>query len=143
MYRDPTLSSLLAYLGALPFWALVLGRFVGLDPVWAASAFVAYGTGIACFMAGTIWSQAQIRQASPGGLLLLSNGAALAAIAAMLLHANAPVVALIIQTVTFLLLLFADHRLFRNGDQPPWYFTLRRNVTALVLLAYGPLIITS
>lgn len=143
MYRDQTLSSLLAYLGALPFCALGLGHFVGLDAAWAASAFVAYGTGIACFMAGTIWSQAQVRQANSSGLLILSNGAALAAIAAMLLHVSAPVFALILQAATFLLLLFADHRLFRNGDQPAWYFTLRRNVTVLVLLAYGLLIITS
>jgi hypothetical protein len=143
MYRDPTLSSLLATLGALPFWALVLGRFVGLDPVWAASAFVAYGTGIACFMAGTIWSQAQIRQASPGGLLLLSNGAALAAIAALLFHSALPLAALMLQAVTFLLLLLTDHRLLRNGDQPAWYFSLRRNVTILVLLAYGLAIVTT
>lgn len=143
MYRDQTLSSTLAYLGALPFWALGLGHFVGLDAAWAAGAFVAYGTGIACFMAGTIWSQAQIRQTSPGGLLLLSNGAALAAIAALLLYSSLPLPALILQAATFLLLLFADRRLFRNSDQPAWYFTLRRNVTALVLLAYGLLIITS
>jgi hypothetical protein len=143
MYRDQTLSSLLAYLGALPFWALALGRFVGLDPVWSASAFVAYGTGIACFMAGTIWSQAQIRQAHAGGLLLVSNGAALAAIAALLLHPTLPLAGLMVQAVTFLLLLFADHRLFRGGDQPAWYFTLRRNVTALVVLAYGLVIATA
>lgn len=143
MYRDQTLSSLLAYLGALPFWALVLGRFVGLDPVWAASAFVAYGTGIACFMAGTIWSQAQIKTPAAGGYLLLSNGAALAAIAALLLHPALPLAALVAQAVTFLLLLFADHRLFRGGDQPAWYFTLRRNVTTLVVLAYGLVMITA
>jgi Protein of unknown function (DUF3429) len=143
MYRDQTLSSLLAYLGALPFWALALGRFVGLDPVWAASAFVAYGTGIACFMAGTIWSQAQIKTPAAGGYLLVSNGAALAAIAAVLLYPTLPLAALMLQTVTFLLLLFADHRLLRNGDQPAWYFSLRRNVTILVVLAYGVAIVTT
>lgn len=143
MYRDQTLSSILAYLGALPFWALALGRFAGIDSAWAASAFIAYGTGIACFMAGTIWSQAQIRQANAGGLLLLSNGAALAAITALLLYSSLSLAALILQAATFLLLLFADHRLFKNGDQPAWYFTLRRNVTALVVLAYGLLILTA
>ncbi len=143
MYRDQTLSSSLAYLGALPFWALALGRFSGVDSAWAASAFIAYGTGIACFMAGTIWTQAQIRQANAGNLLLLSNGAALAAIAALLLYSSLPLAALILQAATFLLLLFADHRLFKSGDQPAWYFTLRRNVTALVVLAYGLVILTA
>jgi hypothetical protein len=143
MYRDQTLSSLLAYLGALPFWAFALGRFVGLDPVWAVSAIIAYGTGIACFMAGTIWSQAQIKSPVAGGYLLVSNGAALAAIAALLLYPTLPLAALILQAVTFLLLLFADHRLLRSGDQPAWYFTLRRNVTILVVLAYGLAIVTT
>lgn len=143
MYRDQTLSSLLAYLGALPFWALALAHFVGLDPVWAARAFVAYGTGIACFMAGTIWSQAQIKQTNASGLLLLSNGGALAAIAALLLYPTMPLAALLLKVATFLLLLSADHRLFRSGDQPAWYFTLRRNVTALVVLAYGFVIMTA
>jgi hypothetical protein len=137
MYRDRTLSSLLAYLGALPFWALALGHYFGLSSDWAASAFVAYGTGIACFMAGTIWSQAQISRPNAGGLLLLSNSAALAAIAALLLHSALPLAALIVQAATFLLLLLADYRLFRGGDQPAWYFTLRRNVTTIVVLAYG------
>jgi Protein of unknown function (DUF3429) len=143
MYRDQTLSSLLASCGALPFWALAMGRFAGLDPIWTATAFIAYGTGIACFMAGTIWSQAQIRQTTPSGLLLLSNGAALAAIAALLLHPAMPLAALILQAATFLLLLLADHRLFRGGDQPAWYFALRRTVTALVVLSYGLMMLTA
>ena len=143
MYRDQTLSSLLAYLGALPFWALALAPFVGLDPAWAESAFLAYGTGIACFMAGTIWSQAQISQVRPVSLLLLSNGAALVVIAALLLHDLVPLLALVLQAATFLLLLLADHRLFRNNDQPAWYFALRRNVTFLVILAYGLAMLTA
>ncbi len=143
MYRDQTLSSLLAYLGALPFWALALGRFAGLDPAWATSAFVAYGTGIASFMAGTIWSQAQTKTPAASSYLLVSNGAALAAIAALLQYPVMPLAALLLQAATFLLLLSADHHLFRSGDQPAWYFTLRRNVTALVILAYGLMIITA
>ncbi|RKE83528.1 DUF3429 domain-containing protein [Rhizobium sp. AG855] len=137
MYREKPLSSLLAYLGALPFWAIAIAPFAGIDAAMAQSAFIAYGTGIACFMAGTIWSQAQISPAKSSGLLLFSNAAALIAIAALLLHHALLVPALLLQAGTFLLLLLADHRMFRKGDQPAWYFALRRNVTALVLLAYG------
>ncbi|MDH4442099.1 MAG: DUF3429 domain-containing protein [Rhizobium sp.] len=142
MYRDQRLSGLLAYLGAMPFWALALGRFVGLDPTWTMSAFLAYGTGIACFMAGTIWSQAQVRTGSPLGLLLFSNGVALTAIAALLLHPAFSTTALVLQAATFPLLLLADYRIFRGGDQPGWYFGLRRNVTVIVVVAYGIAIAT-
>jgi hypothetical protein len=44
---------------------------------------------------------------------------------------------LILHAAVFILLFFADQRIYRNGDQPAWYFTLRRNVTVIVLLAYG------
>ncbi|KQW29539.1 hypothetical protein ASE36_14045 [Rhizobium sp. Root274] len=141
MYQNQRLSTLLTYAGALPFWALALGQFAGLDPAWASSAFIAYGTGISCFMAGTIWSQVQIKQASPGAFLLLSNGAALAAIAALLLHHAMPLVALILHSAVFITLFFADQRIHRDGDQPHWYLALRRNVTVLVVIAYGVVIL--
>lgn len=137
MYQNQRLSSLLTYAGALPFWALALGQFAGLDPVWASSAFIAYGTGIACFMAGTIWSQAQIKRARADAFLLFSNAAALAAIAVLLLHHVMPLLALILHSALFIVLFFADQRIHRDGDQPRWYLALRRNVTVLVVVAYG------
>jgi len=141
MYRDPTLTKLLTYSGALPFWAFALAQVLGYQPSLAAPAFMAYGTGIACFMAGTLWSQAQNRSPSPKVMLIVSNVLALAAIGALLLFTSAPKTALAAQALVFLGLLAADLEFHRRGDQPAWYLTLRRNVTLIVLAAYGLVLI--
>lgn len=137
MYRDPALTKLLTYAGALPFWALAVAQVVGYQPALAAHAFIAYGTGIACFMAGTLWSQAQIRAQDPRLMLIVSNIAALLAIGALLVFPAAPKTALGLQVLVFLALLAADLDFRRKGDQPAWYLTLRRNVTLLVVAAHA------
>ncbi|MDH4414302.1 MAG: DUF3429 domain-containing protein [Rhizobium sp.] len=136
MYRDPALTKLLTYAGALPFWALALAQVLGYQPALAAEAFIAYGTGIACFMAGTLWSQAQIRSQDPRLLLVLSNVAALAAIGALLLHSSFPGIAIALHVPVFLALLAGDLVIHQKGNQPAWYLALRRNVTLLVVAAY-------
>lgn len=141
MYRDPALTKLLTYAGALPFWALALAQVLGYEPALAAQVFIAYGTGIACFMAGTLWSQAQIRAQDPRLMLIVSNGAALAAIGALLAYPLLPTLAMAIHIMVFLALLAADLGIHRKGDQPAWYLALRRNVTLLVTAAYAVLMI--
>lgn len=136
MYRNPTLTKLLTYSGALPFWALALAQVLGYQPILAAQAFIAYGTGIACFMAGTLWSQAQIKSQDPRSMLVLSNVAALAAIGALLVHPYSPALTMGLHIAVFLALLAADLGIHRRGDQPAWYLALRRNVTLLVIAAY-------
>ncbi|MFN3509032.1 MAG: DUF3429 domain-containing protein [Allorhizobium sp.] len=136
MYRDPALTKLLTYAGALPFWALALAQVLGYHQAPAAQAFVAYGTGIACFMAGTLWSQAQIRAQDPRFMLIVSNVAALASIGALLLYPSFPGTAIALHVAVFLALLAADLSIHRKGDQPAWYLALRRNVTLLVIAAY-------
>ena len=141
MYRDPVLTKLLTYAGALPFWALGLAQALGFQPVLAAEAFVAYGTGIASFMAGTLWSQAQIKAEKPSLMLIVSNVAALAAIFALLLHAYVPTLTMALHMAVFLALLACDLSIHRKGDQPDWYLALRRNVTLLVIAAYAVVMI--
>lgn len=141
MYRDPTLTKLLTYSGALPFWALGLAQVLGYQPALAAQAFVAYGTGIACFMAGTLWSQAQIKAKKPQRMLIVSNVAALVAIGALLLHPDIPSLTMVLHMAVFLALLAADLSIHKTGGQPAWYLTLRRNVTLLVIAAYAVLLI--
>jgi len=137
MYRDPALTKLLTYAGALPFWALGLAQVLGDQPAFAAEAFIAYGTGIACFMAGTLWSQAQIRAHDPRLMLIASNVAALAAIGGLLVYAHVPALTMALHVAVLLVLLAADLRIHRKGDQPAWYLALRRNVTLLVIAAYA------
>ncbi|MFN7125103.1 MAG: DUF3429 domain-containing protein [Allorhizobium sp.] len=141
MYRDPALTKLLTYAGALPFWALGLAQVLGYQPALAAQAFVAYGTGIACFMAGTLWSQAQIRAQDPRLMLIVSNVAALAAIGGLLAYSYIPALTMALHMAVFLALLAADLGIHRKGDQPAWYLALRRNVTLLVIAAYAVVMI--
>jgi hypothetical protein len=141
MYRDPAFTKLLTYAGALPFWALALAQVLGHQPALAAEAFIAYGTGIACFMAGTLWSQAQIRAQDPRLMLIVSNAAALAAIGALVAYPSLPTLAMAIHITVFLALLAADLSIHRKGDQPAWYLALRRNVTLLVIAAYAVMMI--
>ncbi len=141
MYRDPALTKLLTYAGALPFWALGLAQVLGYQPALAAQAFVAYGTGIACFMAGTLWSQAQIRAQDPRLMLIVSNIAALAAIGGLLAYSYIPALTMALHVVVFLILLGADLGIHSKGDQPAWYLALRRNVTLLVMAAYAVVMI--
>jgi hypothetical protein len=141
MYRDPALTKLLTYAGALPFWALGLAQVLGYQPALAAQAFIAYGTGIACFMAGTLWSQAQIRAQDPRLMLIVSNVAALAAIGGLLAYSYIPALTMALHMAVFLILLAADLGIHRKGDQPAWYLALRRNVTLLVIAAYAVVVI--
>lgn len=141
MYRDPALTKLLTYAGALPFWALGLAQVLGYQPALAAQAFIAYGTGIACFMAGTLWSQAQIRAQDPRLILIVSNVAALAAIGGLLAYSYFPALTMALHMIVFLVLLAADFGIHRKGDQPAWYLALRRNVTLLVIAAYAVVLI--
>ncbi|MFN7089938.1 MAG: DUF3429 domain-containing protein [Allorhizobium sp.] len=141
MYRDPALTKILTYAGALPFWVLGLAQVLRFEPALAAQAFVAYGTGIACFMAGTLWSQAQIKAEKPQLMLVVSNVAALAAIGALLLHTSLPTLTMAMHMAVFLALLASDLAFHRKGDQPDWYLALRRNVTLLVIAAYAVVMI--
>jgi hypothetical protein len=141
MYRDTALTKLLTYAGALPFWALGLAQVLAFQPALAAQAFVAYGTGIACFMAGTLWSQAQIKAEKPQPMLVISNIGALAAIGALVLYAYIPALTMAMHMTVFLALLAADVGIHRKGDQPDWYLALRRNVTLLVVAAYAVVMI--
>lgn len=141
MYRDPALTKLLTYSGAVPFWALGLAQVLGYQPALAAEAFIAYGTGIACFMAGTLWSQAQIRAQDPRLMLVVSNVAALAAIGGLLAYPYIPALTMASHVGVFLVLLAADLGIHRKGDQPAWYLALRRNITLIVIAAYAVVMI--
>jgi hypothetical protein len=141
MYRAPQLTKLLTYAGALPFWALGLAQVLGYHQAFAAHAFIAYGTGIACFMAGTLWSQAQLKAEDPRLMLVISNVAALAAIGGLLFHPYIPTLTMALHIAVFLALLAADLSIHKTGAQPAWYLTLRRNVTLLVIAAYAVVMI--
>lgn len=137
MFRDRSLTLLLTYAGALPFWFTVAAMFAGVLQVETGlRIFLAYGMVIAAFMAGTIWTAAHWSENRSAWLLMASNGVALAVFFAAALQ-MAPALILLVQAAGFLVLLGLDFAIYRSGDQPKWYLLLRARVTTIVILAYA------
>lgn len=135
MYGEKTLTLTLTYLGAAPFMAAALATLLGIGGAFPAQAFLAYGGVISAFMAGTAWMQGQAFSVQPKQLLLLSNAAALVAFSALI--SPAPLkLSLAMQAIAFIALLYCDHLVAAQGKQPGWYFSMRRNVTMIVLATY-------
>lgn len=125
----------LTWLGALPFLLpalLLLAGHQALPVLGVLAPVVAsYGLVIATFMSGVLWGQGL--QGRPGliWLLPLSNVLTLLAWFAFLL-ATARVFWSLLGLV-FVLLLLADHRLWRQGVITTAYWRLRCGVTGVVL----------
>ncbi|WP_137155097.1 DUF3429 domain-containing protein [Rhizobium sp. FKL33] len=136
MYGEKRLTQALTYCGGIPFVGLAVMVAAGAQKGWTVNAFIAYGAVIAGFMGGTIWSQAQATSVEAPKLLVLSNVAALAAWAAMLMPGPLGL-GIALQAGAFALLLALDWRLRKASAQPDWYFTLRRNISAIVLASYA------
>lgn len=136
MYGEKRLTQALTYSGGIPFVGLAALAASGFEKDWAVNAFLAYGAVIAGFMGGTIWSQAQTTGLEARKLLILSNIAALAAWAALIIPGPLSL-GLGLQAGAFALLLGLDWRIRKASAQPEWYFALRRNISAIVLASYG------
>lgn len=128
-----TISTLLTYCGALPFWLLAFApsTVLGFE---TAPAFLSYGAVIASFMAGALWGSAQTGR---GDVVIIVASNVLALIAFATLVASPLPIALLVQVLLFALLLIADHRTLSTDPSRQWYWKLRIRVTALVALAYG------
>jgi len=124
-------STVLTYLGALPFWLLVLPVILQVGA--ASQLFAAYGSIIAAFMAGALWGGAQA-SASGLGIIVLSNVLTLASFASVLI--GSPALGLSIQMALYLVLLACDFSLLSDRADLRWYLRLRLRVTALVVLSY-------
>jgi hypothetical protein len=127
-----TISTLLTYSGALPFWLLAFAQSTVLG-FETASAFLSYGAVIASFMAGALWGSVQ---SGKGDLVVIIASNVLALIAFATLVASPLLTALFVQLLLFSLLLTADHRIHAGDAARHWYWTLRVRITVLVALAY-------
>lgn len=141
MYERKLLTLILTYSGALPFIGALIAAVAGIGGDWPLRVFIGYGGIIASFMSGAIWTQARVYCVRPRELLLLSNAAALIA-AATVIGLTPLAVSLVLQASCFVALLLCDRLIRRNGHQPEWYFTLRRNVTVIVVASYAMLFLT-
>ncbi len=127
-----TISTLLTYSGALPFWLLAFAPSTALG-FQTATVFLSYGAVIASFMAGALWGSAQ---SGRGDLVVIIASNVLALVAFATLVAGPLPIALLVQLLLFALLLVADHRVHAGETARQWYWKLRVRVTVLVALAY-------
>ena len=131
------LYSALTYAGALPFAVCAVLPWIGVEQVLNIGTpdYISrsYGLAIASFLAGAHWGTFLYhRERSPTNLFLTSNAIVLAAWSTFLI--NAPAISLFVLVLAFLYLLFIDFRLFKAGLLIDYYFALRRNVTAIVVI---------
>ena len=130
-------ATALTYMGALPFWLLMLAPETVLG-VNTASVFLSYGAIISSFMSGTLWGTAR---ACRSDLLMIvtSNVFALVAFATLVLGLS--VTALLVQMALFGFLLLADYRSLTGRDEQRWYWKVRLRVTVIVAVAYCVMLI--
>jgi hypothetical protein len=132
---SPTLvSQLLGYSGLLPFFGFSLAtHFFDVEVgAWASLGFIVYSLSIYAFLAGALWGQAQGSDSSTSaGTLITSNALVLFGVAATLLGQAETTAALMIPG--YLLLLVYESRVTQQAN---WYRTMRRRLTAGVVLAH-------
>lgn len=130
-------ATALTYMGALPFWLLMLAPET-VAGVNTASVFLSYGAIISSFMAGTLWGT-ETRGRGDVLVIVTSNVFALVAFATLVLGLS--VTALLMQMVLFGFLLLADYRTLARRDDQRWYWKLRMQVTVVVAVAYCVMLI--
>lgn len=134
-----TQATLLARLGALPFVASVGLALLGWRDLHLVYFVIAYGAVIVSFLAGIHWGLFLLRGGhSRLNLLLSSNALALFAWGSLLIPQVA--MQLLLQMLCFAILLWIDKHLYTNMTIEPWFYALRKQITAVVLVCEGSLL---
>ena len=125
----------LTYAGTLPLLIaaaeMVAARLPTGDIVLVAST---YSTIIISFLAGIHWAcYLFFAQRCPRNLLITSNAVALLAWFSLL--AQQQPWSLLLQVFCFLYLLVLDYKMQQAAILPQWFYALRRNATAIVVLS--------
>jgi len=132
---SPTqVSQILGYSGLLPFFGFSLAAhfFEGEIVVWASLGFMVYSLSIYAFLAGALWGQAQASDSTTTtGTLITSNALVLFGVAATLLR-QAETTAALMALGYWVLLIYES----RVTQQDNWYRTMRRRLTAGVVIAH-------
>lgn len=131
----------LTYAGTLPLVATSCGRMLA----WISTAdtlhfATTYSAVIISFLAGIHWAcYLFFRERCPRNLLFTSNLVALLAWLCLLVN-NLPW-QILLHILLFLYLLVLDFRLSEAGVLPAWFYLLRRNATAIVVLSLSIIIL--
>ena len=136
------LAKILTYSGTLPLVAcvaLIFSPIVGVDNYMLATTYSAI---ILSFLCGTHWAIFLFfAEKCPNNLLITSNVVALLAWCSLLVTYQG--ISFIFQALCFLFLLMLDFRLFNAGVLPDWYYHLRRNATAIVVVCLAAMAVLS
>lgn len=126
-------ATLLTYSGTLPFLGAAMAPLLSGGALNGAHLALSYGAVILSFLAGMHWAVYLLfSERCPCNLLMVSNAVALLAWSTYWFPAVSA--ALVVQILGFLGLLAVDWKLHRAGLFPTWFFTLRRNATAIVVI---------
>jgi hypothetical protein len=131
----------LTYSGTLPLIILAAYKFIpntpSLDTVLIAAA---YSAVILSFLCGIHWAIFLFfAEKCPHNLLITSNIIALLAWASLLdVHSDT---SKLLQQLCFLYLLTLDLRLRDASVLPAWFYTIRRNATAIVIFCLAIIMI--
>jgi hypothetical protein len=127
------LAKNLTYSGTLPLIASAVANYfpaTGWDSTFIARTYAAI---IISFLCGIHWAvYLFFAEKCPRNLLINSNAVALLAWASLL--TAHPLIAIVLQALCFLYLLTLDLKLRDAGMLQPWFYSLRRNVTIIVVL---------
>ncbi len=135
---ETKLYQALTYAGAIPFLACAVAPYVGMHSLgpfgeWQ-DILVLYGVAIASFLAGTHWAFGLGEPRGKGSTVLVVSNAIVLAVWIAALVATFPV-ALGVQFLAFVVLLFIDRSVATAGKTTAGYFRMRLRITAIVLAA--------
>ncbi len=137
--RAITLAKILTYSGTLPLIGCVVLMYAPVVGVDGALIARTYSAIIISFLCGIHWAiYIFFAEKCMSNLLITSNLLALLAWSSLLIaHQD---IALILQSACFLYLLMLDLKLRDAGILPDWFYYLRRNATAIVILCLASLV---
>ena len=126
---------MLTYAGTLPLIIVAAQPIIGgvhlNDALWVSTT---YSATILSFLAGIHWAcYLFFSDRCPRNLLIISNAVALLAWIS-LLSPQQPW-SVLLQILCFLYLFVLDSKLQQVNILPPWFYTLRRNATVIVVLS--------
>ena len=118
--------NILGYLGLIPFLGLGIWPWIFTShSEWVARTLALYAFGILCFLLGSWWGIALLR--NDANISVISNLVFLVAAAGVLLLP--PPVWFLLATFLFLLLMIMERRLMIFKPQPVYYAKLRLNLS--------------
>lgn len=136
--KKSKLYTLLTYSGTLPFLACAILPYANFSALPVLGSFdriaAVYALVIVSFMAGTHWGNYLVMEdTAPVNLFLSSN---IIAIIIWLVFLSMNIAtSLWVSTVAFLFLLWVDYKLFQANLITRYYFNVRRNATAIVVVS--------